>query len=113
MEKDNQNLWLLAVLLLSQNKKLMEDIRPVLTFLEEHEQSLAALEKLFTAQAAKEAEKSENTENTSGHAREESQKEEMEPKEEKSPRSPFSGVANEEILNRIGAYFAANARKNT
>lgn len=109
MEKENQNLWLIAVLLLSQNKKLMEDIRPVLTFLEEHEQSLSLLEKLFTAKAAGEAEtsraKPEEEPKAAEHDRKEGEKEEQ--KQEKT-QSPFSGIANEEILKSIGAYFAAN-----
>lgn len=109
MEKENQNLWLIAVLLLSQNKKLMEDIRPVLTFLEEHEQSLSLLEKLFTAKAAQEAEntrtETEEEAKEPGHDQREREKEEQ--KEEKT-QSPFSGIANEEILKSIGAYFASD-----
>ena len=113
MEKENQNLWLIAVLLLSQNKKLMEDIRPVLTFLEEHEQSLSLLEKLFTAKAAEEAEasraKPEEEPKAAEHDRKEGEKEgQKEEQKQEKTQSPFSGIANEEILKSIGAYFAAN-----
>lgn len=125
MEKENQNLWLIAVLLLSQNKKLMEDIRPVLTFLEEHEQSLSLLEKMFTAKAQEQTNSSPEAgsplgsfdgtgKRESSHARE---KAENEPtgngSEKENSQSPFSGIANEEILKSIGAYFAANANRST
>ena len=108
MEKENENLWLIAVLLLSQNKKLMEDVRPVLAFLEEHRESISLLENMFAAKAAESAEKSDNVPDErnfrDNHVREEQPI-------QKNPRSPFSGVANDEMLKNLNAYFASEANK--
>lgn len=121
MIEENENLTLLAVLFLSQNKKLMQDIGPVLTFLEDHKNSLDLLKKSFFSSNSKDTaqpkdpsdgknEPPVSEENENRAAMSEERKTEApisEPNEKKErPAIPLQGIASDEILSQIAAYLA-------
>ncbi|MBP5242830.1 MAG: hypothetical protein J6Z36_03975, partial [Clostridia bacterium] len=108
MENGNDSTLLLLVLFLSQNKRLMEDMGPVLTFLEEHEQTLSSLQKILSFSELSAPTPPQEKQKESTHVREEERKNE----ETEEKKSPLQGIANEEILKGIRSYFAAQADKN-
>ena len=120
MIEENENLTLLAVLFLSQNKKLMQDIGPVLTFLEDHKNSLDLLKKSFFSSNSKDTAQpkdpsdgkneppvSEENENRATMSEERKTEVPCPRKEKKErPTIPLQGIASDEILSQIAAYLA-------
>lgn len=111
MIEENDNLTLLAVLFLSQNKKLMQDIGPVLTFLEDHKNSLDLLKKSFFSSNSKDtAQPKDPSDGKNEPPVSEERKTEVpmsEPNEKKErPAIPLQGIASDEILSQIAAYLA-------
>lgn len=52
METKNDNMTLLLVLLLAQDKKLLQEIDPVLTFYEKHKDSFSLIQELLAQKKA-------------------------------------------------------------
>ena len=103
---NTDNLLLILVFIFTQNKKLMEDIRPVLDFLEEHKGAVAVLQQMLSQQGGNAAatSPSENA-NEKERAKEKDEK----PEQEKT-QSPLQGIANDDILNGIKSYLASQAK---
>ncbi|MBQ9081820.1 MAG: hypothetical protein IJY26_04220 [Clostridia bacterium] len=84
----------------------MEDVRPVLDFLEEHKGAVAVLQQMLSQQggnaAASTSPEGLNEKDRAG------QKDEK-PEREKT-QSPLQGIANDDILNSIKSYLAAQAK---
>lgn len=96
---------LILVFIFSQNKQLMEDVKPVLDFLEEHKGAVEVLEKMLSRPAS--AETSAATDQTTKENKTENCAQET---EKEKTQSPLEGIANESILNGIRAYLNSQAR---
>jgi hypothetical protein len=95
---DNENFTLLLVLFLAQNKELMREIEPVLSFIEEHKDSLALFKDMLEKQTS-ENRAPKNTPPASDKPMQEPTK--------KEERSPLQGIASDEILKEIRSYLSA------
>lgn len=111
---DNENFTLLLVLFLAQNKELMREIEPALSFVEEHKDSLALFKEMLEKQTTdsrsakmpatdKPTESTQSTESTSPTGS-------TEPTEPKEKRSPLQGIASDEILQEIRSYLSAQSK---
>ncbi len=69
----NDNVLLLLALFLAQNRRLMEDLRPALDFLETHKDAVELLSRTFSSRTSadlSDGERKNNGEKSDGHARE-------------------------------------------
>ena len=69
----NDNVLLLLALFLAQNRRLMEDLRPALDFLETHKDAVELLSRTFSSRPSadlSDGERKNNGEKSDGHARE-------------------------------------------
>ncbi len=121
MENNNDRLTLLLVLLLAQNKELLREIDPVLTFWEQHKDSFSLFSELFrSGQGLGKEEPTMSATNPPRSAEEAAKKEPpQEATAKKSPsgaqekQSPLQEIAGEEIWKELNAYFSASSKEET
>lgn len=111
---DNENFTLMMVLLLAQNKELMKEIAPVLSFLEEHKDSLSLIQNLMEQKRASSAANAAPTraqtvpaEAKAATAAAADTAPMPEENGNKKGDSPLQGIASEEVLKEIQAYLSS------
>lgn len=107
---NTDNLLLILVFIFAQNKQLMEDVKPVLDFLEEHQGAVGVLEQLLKQQKSTDDSAATRSSPAEPAMNPTSDKTETKRNENEKTQSPLQGIANEAILKNIRSYLDNQAR---
>lgn len=108
---NTDTLMVVMLLLFTQNRQFMEDMRPALDFLEEHKDAVAILGQMFGKGApGAEGGKTPPPETDGGGKAAEKQEDPPQKAAGQTERSPLEGIASEAILNGIRSYLSAQPK---
>lgn len=109
MELKNDSLTLLLVLCLAQDKKLLREIDPVLTFWEKHRDSFSQIQAIFSQPNTPRTEKNETKKPPAMPETNFPPSQNDAPMSESDKkRSPLREIAGDRIWKELNAYFSAN-----
>ena len=110
---NTDNLLLILVFIFAQNKQLMQDVKPVLDFLEEHKDAVSMLERMMSMQNAAKNSSATSPDEKIGEEKHETEhtKTDENTSEKEKTQSPLQGIANEIILKNIRSYLDDQATR--